>query len=90
LRDADGWGAGTSPARAVAPEDAAKNNSRSAARGNIAKTWERRTMQRATSLMGISLSWTTLARQLDRLAIIIEEGGKAAPVLPAWPTAPPI
>jgi hypothetical protein len=47
-------------------------------------------MQRATSLMGISLSWTTLARQLDRLAIIIEEGGKAAPVLPAWPTAPPI
>jgi hypothetical protein len=33
-------------------------------------------MQRATSLMGISLSWTTLARQLDRLAIIIEEGGE--------------
>jgi len=32
-------------------------------------------MQRATSLLGISLSWTTLARQLDRLAIIIEEEG---------------
>jgi hypothetical protein len=27
-------------------------------------------MQRATSLMGISLSWSTLASQLDRLAII--------------------
>jgi len=77
IADADGSGAGTSPARAVAPEGAVKNNSRSAARGNIAKTWERRTKYRCNEprALGISLSWTTLARQLDRLAIIIEEEG---------------
>jgi hypothetical protein len=27
-------------------------------------------IQRATALMGISQSWTTLARQLDRLSVI--------------------
>jgi hypothetical protein len=69
------------PSRPKAPP---KNNSRLAARGNIAKTTERRTKYPCNappSLMGISLSWTTPARQLDRLAIIIEEeDGKAAPV----------
>jgi hypothetical protein len=33
-------------------------------------------IQRATALMGISLSWTTLASQLDRLSAIMKAEGR--------------
>jgi hypothetical protein len=33
-------------------------------------------IQRATVLMGISLSWATLAEQLERLAAIVADEGK--------------
>ena len=33
-------------------------------------------IRRATVLMGISLSWTTLANQLDRLAAIVKDESK--------------
>jgi hypothetical protein len=33
-------------------------------------------IRRATVLMGISLSWTTLANQLERLAVITKEESK--------------